>query len=60
VCGHKIVNGRRAFYLKDDSAFTSIVADRIMVRVEGANQTEDTLKQFLAAVDFAAIERVAK
>ena len=55
----QIVNGRRVMYLKDDNAFTSIVADRIVVRVEGENQSEETLKQFLTGVDFAAIERMA-
>jgi hypothetical protein len=54
----RIVNGRRTIYAKDDGSFTAIVADRILVRVEGRGQPEDTLKQFLAAVDFAAVENV--
>jgi hypothetical protein len=54
----RIVNGRRTIYAKDDGSFTAIVADRIMVRVEGRGQPEDTLKQFLTAVDFAAVEKV--
>jgi hypothetical protein len=55
----QVVNGRRVMYLKDDNAYTTIVADRIVVRVEGENQSEETLKQFLTGVDFAAIERMA-
>jgi hypothetical protein len=55
-----IVNGRRTLYLKDDNAFTTIVADRILVRVEGSDQSEETLKQFLTLVDFSAIERLAR
>jgi hypothetical protein len=55
----RIVNGRRTIYMKDEGSFTSIVADRIIVRVEGRGQTEETLKQFLTAVDFAAVEKVA-
>jgi hypothetical protein len=55
----RIVNGRRTIYMKDEGSFTSIVADRIIVRVEGRGQTEDVLKQFLTAVDFAAVEKVA-
>jgi hypothetical protein len=56
----QIVNGRRTVYMKDDGAFTTIVQDRILVRVEGRGQPEDTLKQFLAAVDFAAIEKLSR
>jgi hypothetical protein len=56
----QIVNGRRTIYMKDDSAFTTIIGDRVLVRVEGHGQSEDVLKQFLTAVDFAAVERAAK
>jgi hypothetical protein len=54
----RIVNGRRTIYMKDEGSFATIVADRILVRVEGRGQPEDTLKQFLTAVDFAAVEKV--
>ena len=56
----QIVNGRRTIYIKDDGAFTTIVGDRILVRVEGRGQPEDTLKQFMTAVDFAAVERAGR
>lgn len=56
----EIVNGRRTLYLKDDGAFTTFVGDRIMVRVEGKGLPDTVLKQFLTAVDFAAVEKVAK
>jgi hypothetical protein len=56
----QIVNGRRAFFMKDDNAFTTIVADRILVRVEGAGVPEATLKQFLTAMDFAAVEKAGR
>ncbi len=55
----QIVNGRRTMYMKDDGAFTTIVGDRVLVRVEGKGQPEDTLKQFLTAIDFPAVERIA-
>ena len=54
----EIVNGRRTLFIKNDNAFTTIVADRIMVRVEGAGVPEATLKQFVTAMDFAAIEKL--
>lgn len=56
----QIVNGRRSIYMKDDGAFTTVVGDRILVRVEGRGQSEDTLKQFLAAMDFTAVEKAGK
>jgi hypothetical protein len=56
----EIVNGRRTLYMKDDGAFTSFAGDRVMVRVEGKGLPEDRLKQFLTAVDFAAVERAGR
>jgi hypothetical protein len=56
----QIVNGRRTIYMKDDGAFTTIVGDRVLVRVEGKGLPEATLKQFLTAVDFAAAEKIGK
>ena len=56
----EIVNGRRTIYMKDDGAYMTIVADRILVRVEGKDEPEAVLKQFLAAVDVAAVERAGR
>jgi hypothetical protein len=56
----QIVNGHRTLYMKDDGAFTTFIGDRVLVRVEGKGLPEDTLKQFLNAVDFAAVERAAR
>jgi hypothetical protein len=56
----EIVNGHRTLYMKEDGAFTSFIGDRILVRVEGKDQPEETLKQFLTAVDFGAIEKAGK
>ncbi len=56
----QIINGRRTIYMKDDGSFTAIVADRVLVRVEGQGQPEDVLKQFLTSIDFAAVEKATK
>jgi hypothetical protein len=56
----EIVNGHRTLYMQQDGALTSFIGDRILVRVEGKDQPEATLKQFLSAVDFAAVEKVGK
>jgi hypothetical protein len=56
----EIVNGHRTLYMQDDGALTSFIGDRILVRVEGKGQPEETLKKFLTAVDFAAVEKAGK
>jgi hypothetical protein len=56
----EIVNGHRTLYMQDDGALTSFIGDRILVRVEAKGQPEGTLKQFLTAVDFAAVEKAGK
>ena len=56
----EIVNGHRTLYMQEDGALTSFIGDRILVRVEGKDQPEETLKRFLTAVDFAAVEKVGK
>jgi hypothetical protein len=56
----EIVNGHRTLYMQEDGALTSFIGDRVLVRVEGKGQPEDTLKKFLTAVDFAAVEKVGK
>jgi hypothetical protein len=56
----QIVNGHRTLYMKDDGAFTSFIGDRVLVRVEGKGIPEDTLKKFLIAVDFAAVEKASR
>jgi hypothetical protein len=56
----QIVNGRRSIFMKDDGAYMTVVGDRTLVRVEGKSQSEDTLKQFLTAVDFTAVEKAGK
>jgi len=56
----QIVNGRRTLYMKDEGSYTTIIADRTLVRVEGRGLPEETLKQFLTAIDFAAVETAVK
>ena len=56
----EIVNGHRTLYMKDDGALTSFIGDRVLVRVEGKDQPVETLKQFLTAVDFAAVEKASR
>jgi hypothetical protein len=55
-----VVGGRRMSYVADDNSYTTMVADRIIVKVGGSKDTPDpTLKSFIGVIDFAAIEKVA-
>ena len=56
-----IVGGRRMMYMNNDNAYMSVVADRVLVRVEGEHGTDEAvLKQFMTLVDFAGIEKLGK
>jgi hypothetical protein len=56
-----VVRGRRMIYVKDDNSFTAMVADKVMVKVSGGSATgEDVLRQFINAIDFGGIERLAR
>jgi hypothetical protein len=53
-----VVGGRRMSYSADDNSYTTLVADRTIVKVSGGKDTPDpTLKSFIGAIDFAAIEQ---
>jgi hypothetical protein len=55
-----VIGGRRMSYTENDRSYMTLVADKLIVRVEGNSDTPDvTLKSFIGVIDFAAIERQA-
>ena len=55
-----VVGGRRMSYGADDNSYTTMVADKIIVKVDGGKDTSDaTLKRFIGTIDFTAIEKLA-
>jgi hypothetical protein len=55
-----VIGGRRMSYNDNDHSYTTVVGDKIIVRVEGGAGTPDpTLKSFIDIIDFAAIEKLA-
>jgi hypothetical protein len=55
-----VIGGRRMSYNDNDHSYTSLVADKVIVRIEGDAGTPDpTLKSFIDIIDFAAIEKLA-
>lgn len=55
-----VIGGRRMSYTESDHSYMTVVADKVIVRLEGNADTPDvTLKSFIGAIDFAAIEKLA-
>jgi hypothetical protein len=56
-----VVGGRRMSYIADENSFMALVGEKVIVKVEGGKDTpEPTLKSFIGAIDFAAIEKIAR
>ena len=55
-----VVDGRRLSYTDNDNSYMGLVADKMIVKVEGSKDTPDpTMKTFIGSLDFAAIEKLA-
>ena len=55
-----VIGGRRLSYSADDNSYMTLVADKVIVKVEGDKSVPDTaLKGFVGAIGFAAIEKLA-
>ena len=53
-----VIGGRRMSYTENDHSYMTLVADKVIVRVEGNGDTPVvTLRSFIGVIDFAAIER---
>jgi hypothetical protein len=56
-----VIDGRRIMYSKSDNAYQTIVANKVLVKIEGSQGVDDqTLRSFLKAVKFAEIEKKAQ
>ena len=56
-----VIGGRRMNYIKSDNSFVTMVADRVLVRVQGSSGvSEDALRAFLALLSFPDIEKAAR
>ena len=56
-----VVGGRRMSYTDNDNSYMTVVADKVIVKFDGNKDTpEPTLKSFIAAMDFAAIEKLLR
>ena len=55
-----VIGGRRMSYTENDHTYMTLVADKVIVKVDGNSDTPDaTLKSFIAVIDFTAIEQHA-
>jgi hypothetical protein len=55
-----VIAGRRMSYTENDHTYMTLVADKVIVKVDGNADTPDaTLKSFIGVIDFSAIEKHA-
>ena len=56
-----VVDGRRLSYSDNDNSYMRLVADKVIVKIEGNKDTPDpSLKSFVGAIDFAQIEKLVQ
>lgn len=56
-----VIGGRRFTFMTSDNAFVTLVADKVLVRVQGSSgMTDAALRPFVAALDFTAIEKMVR
>ncbi|HTI80973.1 MAG TPA: hypothetical protein VL614_11050 [Acetobacteraceae bacterium] len=56
-----VIGGRRMSYAENDNSYMALVADKVIVKVSGNKETPDpTLKSFVQAIDFAALEKLVR
>ena len=56
-----VIGGRRLTFMSSDNAFVTLVADKVLVRVQGSSGlNEAALRPFVTALDFAAIEKLVR
>lgn len=56
-----MIGGRPAGYTESDNGYMALVSDKVIVKVDGSKDTpEPTLRSFVAAIDFDAVEKLAR
>ena len=55
-----MIGGRAVSYTESDNGYMTLVANKIIVKVDGSKNTpEPTLRSFVASIDFDAVEKMA-
>jgi len=55
-----LIGGRPMSYTANDNSYMTLVADKIMVKVDGSKDTPDpALRSFVASIDFSTMEKLA-
>jgi hypothetical protein len=54
-----VIGGRRMSYTENDHTYMTLVADKVIVKIEGNSDTPDpTLRSFIGVIDFPTIEKM--
>jgi hypothetical protein len=55
-----VIDGRRVMFTRSDNSYQTMVANKVLVKVEGDRSVDDaTLRSYLRAVKFGEVERLA-
>ena len=55
-----VIDGRRVMFTRNDNSYQTMVANKVLVKVEGDRSVDDaTLRAYLRAVKFGEVERLA-
>jgi hypothetical protein len=55
-----VIDGRRLLYSKSENSYQTLVGHAVLVKIEGTHDVDDAeLRQYLHAIDFAAVKRLA-
>lgn len=56
-----VIGGRRMAYMKDDNAYVTMIADRVLVKISASHGVPDeALRGYVAAMDFTAVEKLVR
>jgi len=56
-----MVGGRPVSYTASDNGYMTLIGEKVILKVDGNKETpEPTLRSFVAAIDFDALEKLAK
>jgi len=56
-----VIGGRRMAFMKDENAYLSMVADRVLVKISAnRGMPDEALRAYVAATDFTAIEKLVR
>jgi hypothetical protein len=54
-----VIDGRKVMYDKNESSYMATVANKVMIAVKGTGADDAALRDYLKAIKYAEIEKMA-